>query len=120
MQVTKRDRAIALCDLALPLVKARGVWEEVGGGPKFLTLKADGLTISYRSPFQKLAPFSGDTLRKALAYGLAPKANLPHGLNVWHASTGKVLNVEWSDQGEVAVVSYKVGPWEKVIEALAA
>jgi len=115
-KTTKRDRAIMLRNLALAAVRARGQWKECSGGPKFLTLEADGLIIAYRSPFQKLPPDSGETVRLAMVYGVMPKDNLPHGLDVWHG--GKVLNIEWSDGGEIDVRSYKAGPWEKAIEAL--
>jgi len=32
---------------------------------------------------------------------------------------GKVLNVEWSDNGEAIVVGYKPGLWEQELERLA-
>jgi len=116
---TKRDRAIELRDLALTLVKARGGWQE-GGGPKSFEYRVASLTVAHRSPFQKLPALGGDVVRAARAHGRMAKNNLPHGLDIWWRPDGKVLNVEWSDNGEVIVVGYKPGLWEQELERLAA
>ncbi len=54
-----------------------------------------------------------------MAYGLLPTQNLPHGLDVWQNPGGKVLNIEWSDTGEVAMISFKRGEWETRLEKIA-
>lgn len=101
--MTKRDRAVELRDLALGVVKARGTMQPPSDGrPSVLAFSKEGLTVFYRTPFQKLP--EGNT-------------NLPYGLDIWHA--GKVLNIEWADHGRVDVISYKRGPWERELEALA-
>jgi hypothetical protein len=71
--VKKRDRAIQLRDLALPIVNSHGQWQETKGGPKLLVFKRDHLIILYRSPSQKLAPLSGDIIRKGMHCGIIPK-----------------------------------------------
>jgi len=35
---------------------------------------------------------------------------LPYGLDIW--APKKVMNIEWSDQGELAIVSFRRGAWE--------
>jgi hypothetical protein len=56
--------------------------------------------------------------RNAALHGLDPPENLPYGLDVWRG--GKKLNIEWSDAGQVVVVSYKAGDWERELERHAA
>ena len=69
-----------------------------------------------RTPFQKL-PVSSDAICYLRAL-TGRKDNLPYGLNVWAAS-GKVLNIEWSDDGAIEVISFKRGGWEQELERLA-
>jgi hypothetical protein len=112
-------RAIELRDLALAVVKARGAWQATRGGPNLLYYRDDALNIAYRSPFQKPPPLSREVVRLAMNYGMMPEINLPHGLDIWQkGKPGKVLNIEWSDNGAVIVVSYKSGPWEQALHKL--
>jgi hypothetical protein len=114
----RKERAIELRDVALPVVKALGAWQETGSGPNLFSFNdaARRFHIAYRSPFQKMSPPSGETLRQSMVRGSLPKVNLPNGLDIWAAS-GKVLNIEWSDK-DVLVV--RAGPWESELERLAA
>ncbi len=116
--MTKRTRAIELRDLALAVVKARGAWQKIGN-ENSLMFDNGNLCIAYRSPFQKIPQSSGEVARKAMEYGVMIPGNLPHGLDIWLPS-GKVLNIEWSDAGEIHLASYKAGPWEQELEELAA
>jgi hypothetical protein len=112
------ERAVTLRDCALAVVKAHGAWESVQYGPNSLAYREGALTIAYRSPFQKLPALSAKVVRQAINFGLQPVANLPHGLDIW--CNGKVLNIDWSDAGEVAVIGYKPGAWEQELERLGA
>lgn len=119
MMATKRERAIELRDIALPIIKARGTWHETQPGwPNLLGFGDDALKIAFRSPFQKLPPPSGELVHKAITYGVTLPQSLPYGLDIWART--KVLNIEWSDDGDVAVLSYKVGSWEQELKKLAA
>jgi predicted phage terminase large subunit-like protein len=53
---TKRERVIQARDLALAVVMARGSWAPVQGSSPFFTFSdgRGGLTISYRTPFQRM------------------------------------------------------------------
>jgi len=42
---------------------------------------------------------------------LKGKENLPPGLDIWHRNK-KVPNIQWSDGGEIEIISYKPGEWE--------
>jgi hypothetical protein len=116
---TKKTRAIELLEMALPVVKALGAWQRIEGGPNLLDFRTGSLIIAYRSPFQKPPPPSAELIRKSVTFGVLPGKNLPHGLDIW-APPRKVLNIEWSDDGDMLIVGYKAGPWEQELEQLAA
>jgi hypothetical protein len=104
--MTKNERAVQLRDLALRVIKARGTWPSFGGGPRLLTFNdvgLSGLSISYRTPFQRLPPPPEFLKYLAARDGKTASKNLPYGLDVWQDR--KVLNVEWSDNGRVDVVA---------------
>ena len=49
------------------------------------------------------------------AEGLALRTQHPYGLDVWAygpGRRGKVLNMEWSDGGELTLRSFRRGEWE--------
>ncbi|MFY9836772.1 MAG: hypothetical protein WAK55_09930, partial [Xanthobacteraceae bacterium] len=109
---------IQLRNLALRLVKARGIWERSHGGPHLLMFRegANGLVIGYRTPFQRVPPPSALAKYVAALNCKASFGNLPYGLDVWRKY--KVLNIEWSDDGCVDLVSYRSGQWERELKRL--
>lgn len=117
--MTKKERAIHLRNLALKLIKARGTWVPMSGGPRLLTFDdvLSGLSICYRTPFQRVPQPPEYVKYFAALNGYARSRNLPYGLDVWWNKT--VLNVEWSDDGRLDVVSYRAGQWERDLERLA-
>ncbi len=40
----------------------------------------------------------------------------PYCFEIWRP--GKVLNIEWTEEGLINVVTYKEGPWEAELMAL--
>jgi hypothetical protein len=111
-------RAIELRDMALSVVKARGAWQEMQGGPNVLMYFNGDLRIAFRTPFQNFPPDGSDVVSQAITDGVMHSQGLPYWLDVW--APRKVLNVEWADAGYVAVRGYKAGPWEQRLESLAA
>jgi hypothetical protein len=85
---------------------------------KFLSGGLGRLHISYRNtPFQN-APWADGLLRyRAAQLGLTVPQSLPYGLDVW--APKKVLNIEWDDKGNVALVSLRPGAWETELITLA-
>jgi len=110
------DRARALRDVALAIVKRDGQPQEFSGGvARMLVASRDGLKISYRTPFQK---WSSDSSQPAPSYGHAQArqrhpGSLAYGLDIW--APREVLNVEWNDTGEFQLVSYAPGAWEETL-----
>ena len=74
----------------------------------------DALSISFRTPFQRL-PGLDDRIKYWAAVLGKDVSNLPYGLDIW--APRKVLNIEWDDHGRVEVVSYRAGDWEAKLRA---
>lgn len=112
----KIARALELRTLALTILKRRGTGNRPGRLSFFL--RAGSVSISYRTPFQRM-PDAGEQLKYLAAQlGEPSPRSLPYGLDIW--APGKVLNLEWDDGGEIVLVSFRSGDWEAKLEALAA
>jgi hypothetical protein len=101
--------ALDLRDAALRVIGRIGRWEAFGD-MKLLSARAEGLAISYRTPFQRMPEANDAQKYRAAQLGrIAPK-NLPYGLDIW--APNKVMNLEWDDEGNIELVSLRRGPWE--------
>jgi hypothetical protein len=98
--MTKKQRAVQLRDLALKAIKTGGA-SPSSHGPQ----GGKDLHIQYRTPLYPLQPWP------------TRSRNLPYGLDIW--CNNKVLNIEWSDDGRIEVVSYRPGEWERDLERAA-
>jgi hypothetical protein len=110
----KLAHALLLRDGALTVLRRMGVWETIAvrgaGDMKVLSARIGSLDILYRTPFQQM-PQPDDTLKyRAAQLGLTSPKNLPYGLDIW--APKKVLNIEWDDKGNVALVTLRPGAWE--------
>ena len=111
-------RALAIRDHLLPLIRAQGVMEELGGSgsrmSRMVVWRTGLFAFALRSPFTPwpdAAPLSYDA---ALAKQRASPL-MPWGLDVWHQR--KVLSLQWDDAGRAELINFNRGPWED--EALA-
>ncbi|OIQ63030.1 hypothetical protein GALL_554350 [mine drainage metagenome] len=106
---------------ALALIKARPQWITISGR-RCPTYEGDGLRIIHYTPFQglhlsqpsmpALAAGSSDQ-EKFRAATLFQRFKQPgSGLNIWSGGK-KVLNIVWDGDGEIEVVSFKRGDWER-------
>jgi hypothetical protein len=112
ISAARLDRIRTIRDRAIEFVKARGAWQQAGD-VRLLVAAADGVRVSYRTPFQRLpADPTPRTYTQALVMQNAQR-NLPYGLDIWAPT--KVLNVEWSDTGQVEVFGFKPGAWEEIV-----
>jgi hypothetical protein len=68
-------------------------------------------------PFQPLPDDQSKQKYLAARYGIPLRQSPPYGLDIW--APKKVLNVEWSDQGKVELVSFRPGEWEAELIAAA-
>lgn len=110
-RATKIAKIEAIRAIALLVLKERGKWEKVGEN-RMLGADLGDVHFLLRTPFQPL-PTETEEMSYTRAL-LGGKANLPFGLDVWHAHK-KVLNVEWTDGGALEVISYHPGAWEQAL-----
>jgi hypothetical protein len=54
----------------------------------------------------------------ALTTGKPAPVYLPYVMDVWDG--GKVLSVQWADDGSAEIITYKPGTWERDLERHAA
>jgi hypothetical protein len=110
------DRALAIRDHLLPLVRERGTLESQRGSVRLIALRMDRWAFNHWTPFNELSSeeASSPGYRHAVERQHTT-SDLPYGLDVWHGA--KVLSILWADDGSFAVVCFIRGPWEE--EALA-
>ena len=111
------DRALAIRDHLLPLVREHGTLELQRGPVRLVALRTGPWTIEHWTPFGELSPdeASSPGYRHAVERQRT-RPDLPYGLDVRHDGT-RVLVVLWSEDGASQVVVFVRGPWED--EALA-
>ena len=105
------DRALAIRDHVLPLVRERGTVEVQRGAVRLTVLELGPWVFHHWTPFNDLSPdeASSPGYRHAVERQHA-RPDLPYGLEVWRG--GKVLSVLWADDGTFDVASFARGPWE--------
>jgi hypothetical protein len=105
------DRALAIRDHLLPLVRDRGVLECQRDTVRVIALQLGPWLFNHWTPFNDLSPeqASSPGYRHALERQRTGP-DLPYGLEVWRGS--KVLSVLWADNGSFEVDSFVRGPWE--------
>lgn len=112
------DRALAIRDHLLTLVRDRGRLEAQRGPVRLVTLDAGPWTLSHWTPFSELSAqeASSPGYRHALARQHS-RPDLPYGLDVARDGT-TVLTVLWADDGSFAVLAFERGDWEERALAL--
>ena len=113
------DRALAIRDRLLPIVRERGTLELQRGLVRLVALRTGPWTIEHWTPFSELSPeeASSPGYRHALERQRT-RPDLPYGLDV-RRDGARVLLVLWSDDGASQVVTFVRGPWEDEALALA-
>jgi hypothetical protein len=111
---TRLGRALRLRDIALAIVRRQGTWKRAGK-VNLLMASHGTISIGYRTPFQRLPDANNQLKYMAAQLGRRAPQNLPYGLDIW--APKKVLNVEWDDQGNVVLVSFRPGEWEAELAA---
>ena len=107
------DRALAIRDHLLPLVRDRGRLESQRGPVRLVTFDVGPWTLTHWTPFRDLSPgeASSPGYRHALTRQRS-RADLPYGLEVVRDGT-KVLGILWGDDGSFKVLTFERGPWEE-------
>jgi hypothetical protein len=105
------DKALAIRDHLLPLVRDRGLLEVQRDAMRIVSLQLGPWLFNHWTPFNELSPqqASSPGYRHSLARQHT-RPDLPYGLEVWRGT--KVLSVLWADDGSFAVESFVRGTWE--------
>ncbi len=111
------DRALAIRDHLLLLVRQGGGLEIQRDLVRLITLERAPWVIHHWTPFNDLLPgeASSPGYRRAVERQHAT-LDLPYGLEAWHGA--KVLSVLWADDGRFEIASFVRGPWEDLALAL--
>jgi hypothetical protein len=106
------DRALAIRDHLVSLVRLSGSQEVQRDSVRLISLQRGPWIITHWTPFNELAgdEASSPGYRHALERQQTT-SSLPYGMDVSHDGT-KVLSILWADNGACKVTSFHRGPWE--------
>ena len=105
------DRALAIRDHILPLLREYGALEVQRDTVRVVELRIDGWTFRHWTPFNELA--AGEASSPGYRHAIErqhTKSDLPYGLDVYHGET--VLSILWADDGSIEVTTFIRGAWE--------
>jgi hypothetical protein len=105
------DRARALRDHVMPLLRERGSLLAQRDVVRVIELRLDGWTFRHWTPFNDLAPeeASSPGYRHAVARQHT-RPDLPYGLDI--RSQQLLLRIQWADGDAIKVTTFVRGDWE--------
>ena len=104
------DRALAIRDHLVPLVRRSGSQEVQRDSVRLISLQMGLWSITHWTPFNELA--SGEASSPGYRHALERQQaapSLPYGLAVWHDGI-RVLSILWADDGTWEVTDFHRGP----------
>ena len=106
------DRAVAIRDHILPLLREHGAVEIQRDMVRLTELQIGAWIFRHWTPFNELGEeeASSPGYRRAIERQHT-KGSLPYGLDIWHGAM--VLRILWADDGMTEVVNFVRGPWEE-------
>jgi hypothetical protein len=111
------DRALAIRDHILPLLREYGALEVQRDTVRLIELRTGAWIFRHWTPFNDLAP--GEASSPGYLHAIErqhAKPDLQYGLDVYHDG-GQVLSILWADDEAMEVATFVRGSWEE--EALA-
>ena len=114
-------RALAIRDHVLPVLRERGILEDLEGKSsslRLLVFEQEPWLFSHWTPFNALArtEASSPGYRHALARQHT-RPDLPYGLDIAHDGV-TVLRLLWADAGTFEIVNFVRGAWEDAALAI--
>jgi hypothetical protein len=112
------DRALAIRDHILPLLREYGALEVQRDTIRLIELRVGAWIFRHWTPFNDLAP--GEASSPGYRHAIErqhTKPDLPYGLDVYHEG-GQVLSILWADGGAMEVATFIRGHWEEEVLAL--
>ncbi len=110
-------RVAVLRNLAVSAAMRHGFFE-ASGDARLVVLRAAGLMVAYRTPFNPLPPLTENMKFEAALRGKSAYRE-PYGIEVWLERSGKVLSVGWCDNEPPVVDGYEQGQWEQTLAEIA-
>lgn len=110
---TRLDAALAIRELALVLLNDSGEWLEVPPHGRVRAYRTSELQMILHTPSQRLPGTRWDKGKM----GAYPVVNLDYGLNIWD-TRGKVMNLEWTVDGNFKLAALRRGEWEEHLQTL--
>ena len=111
------DRALAIRDHVLPLLRERGALEVQRDTVRLVELRFALWVFRHWTPFNDL--HAGEASSPGYRHAIErqhTRSDLPYGLDVWRGD--RVLRVLWADDGAIDVPIFVRGAWEDEILAL--
>ena len=105
------DRALAIRDHILPLLREYGALEVQRDTVRVVKLQIDNWTFRHWTPFNELT--AGEASSPGYRHAIERQhttPDLPYGLDVSHGE--KVLSILWADDGSIEVTTFVRGAWE--------
>jgi hypothetical protein len=105
------DRALAIRNHLLPLVRHGGGIQVQRGLVRLVTWEQAPWVISHWTPFNDLQP--GEASSPGYRHAVERQhstPDLPYGLEVWHGT--RVFRMMWAEDGHFEVESFVRGQWE--------
>ncbi|HLJ04973.1 MAG TPA: hypothetical protein VKT26_01810 [Acetobacteraceae bacterium] len=111
------DRALAIRDHVVPLLRERGAIEVQRDTVRVIELRLEPWIFRHWTPFNELdsSEASSPGYRRAIERQHT-QPDLPYGLDVWHGA--RVFRILWADDGEFEVARFVRGGWEDEVLAL--
>jgi len=114
MRQTRVHRAVEIREATLTVLHSVGKWDRnFRDGDKWVPHRVASIgriSMSLRTPFTPEPGPSDGLIVLAARQGLRIPTALSYGLDIW--APKKVMNIEWSDRGELVIVSFRRGAWE--------
>jgi hypothetical protein len=111
------DRALAIRDHVLPILRDRGALEVQRDTVRLIELRMAPWTFRHWTPFSALDP--GEASSPGYRHAIErqhSQPDLPYGLDVWYGA--RVLRILWATDGSFQVAGFVRGPWEDEVLAL--
>jgi hypothetical protein len=108
------DRARAIRDHVMPLLRERGNLLSQRDVVRVIELRLDGWLLRHWTPFNDLAP--EDAASPGYRHAVArqhTRPDLPYGLDVRRGEL--LLRIQWADGNALQVMTFVRGDWEEEI-----
>jgi len=108
------DRARAIRDHVLPLLREHGALEIQRDTVRLIELRTGPWTFRHWTPFNDLLP--GEASSPGCRHAIErqhSQPDMPYGLDVWRGA--RMLRILWAADETIEVTTFVRGPWEDAV-----